>query len=116
MSKKTLFAVSIILACGLFLSLSLFSLSSKGTTKLTIKLTDDQIREVKAGGGAKVTLQLTENQLQTILRHIKTSDLTVKGIAINEKYIQADNSLVLIIEDVIVEANPQPSPLPLPQQ
>lgn len=112
MSKKLLFPVSIILAVGFSLTLALFSLGSKGTTRVTIKLTEEQIRQFKAGRGAKVTLQLTGDQLQTILRHIKTSDLTVKGVAINEKYIQADNSLVLIIEDVIVEVNPQPLPLP----
>ena len=116
MSKRLLFTVSIILAVGFLLSLTLLSLYSKGSNKVTIKLTEEQIKQVKAGGGAKLTLQLTGDQLQTILRHIKTSDLTVKGVAINEKYIQADNSLLLIIEDVIVEANPQPSPLPVPSQ
>ncbi len=53
MSKRLLFTVSIILAVGFLLSLTLLSLYSKGSNKVTIKLTEEQIKQVKAGGGSQ---------------------------------------------------------------
>ena len=50
MSKRLLFTVSIILAVGFLLSLTLLSLYSKGSNKVTIKPTEEQIKQVKAGG------------------------------------------------------------------
>ena len=80
----------------------------------TVFLTKDQIDLVKGSRGSEVTVELTEKQVKSMQSAFQEPP-TWKGTSVKLSAGNlGDKGQILFWKDRVMEANPQPSPYPVP--
>ncbi|UCH79438.1 MAG: hypothetical protein JSU81_05665 [Candidatus Coatesbacteria bacterium] len=108
MRKVVAVGAVVILACAA-LAYAMDPQPSPGSRVVSVKLTADQVKAVKAGAGKNVTITLSKAQLGDAA---KTVEGTAFKLTLNTSHLRTNDVVVVSMEVSAdrVSMNPQPSP------
>ncbi len=102
----------LVVAVGMARAESRSSATAPVIDTCTVTLTKQQVEQVKAARNTEATVNLTEDQKKAMYAAFPGWKGTSVKVALGHL---AENSKVLFWRDRVMEANPQPSPYPVPE-